>query len=271
VRRKHELRRIRVGHFVRAAIPIAIVLVFSAKRVEYHVGEPIGLISTNGPLNEVFGRCHNQGIESYTGAKPGTGERSGFGPPPFYLLREREARNPRSWIQLDPAMGYDLKFRGRMWDKEPLRKIAADCVAKTGWAKQAKYAATHVLMLWGYNITWPDSGKPEFRPIMKVAHDINVVVLMPPTVFAMFLALRRRWTRQALLALHLWALVIVSILYFGDTRFRAPYDGIALVLGADVVVRFGKRALAWLLSRRWHAAGSSADTIAPTVSAAAGT
>jgi hypothetical protein len=244
--RRKQLRGIRFGHLLRAAIPMALILAFSAKRVEHHTGQWLSLVSTNGPLNYAFGRCHNSGMESYTGKKPGTGERSMFGPPPYYLLRERETKRPDSWVRLNPAMGYDLKFRGRMWDKEPLGKLADECIAKTGWSGQLRYAATHVLLLWGYNVTWPDSAQPKFREYIRIAHDVNVVTLMPPAIFAMFLAFRKRWARFGLIALHLWALTVVAILYFGDTRFRAPYDGLAIVLAAEVVIHFGRRFLGWL-------------------------
>ena len=35
-----------------------------------------------------------------------------------------------------------------------------------------------------------------------------------------------------LLAVHVWALLVVAMVYFGDTRLRAPYDGILITLAA---------------------------------------
>ena len=48
---------------MRAVVPFALILGFSAYRVHVHT-EKWGLVSTNGPLNAVFGRCHNTGLEA---------------------------------------------------------------------------------------------------------------------------------------------------------------------------------------------------------------
>jgi hypothetical protein len=251
--RRRQLRGIRLGHLARAAIPLALILAFSAKRVHHHTGKWMGLVSTNGPLNYTFGRCHNASMESYTGRKPGTGERMLFGPPSLNLLRKREKKNPDTWMKLDPAMSYHLKFRGRMWDKEPLAKLADECTAKTGWSGQLRYAATHVVLLWGYNITWPDVMRMKYREYTRFTYDLNLVLLTPSAIFAMFLTFRRRWASFGLLTVHLWALTLVAILYFGDTRFRAPYDGLIVVLVAHVLVHYGRQRIGWLttLPSRW--------------------
>ena len=66
----------------------------------------------------------------------------------------------------------------------------------------------------------------------------------------MALAFRRRHARRMLLALHVFGLFLVAVVYFGDTRLRAPYDGIlvtlAVVTYAGGVRRIGRE----LASRR---------------------
>jgi hypothetical protein len=48
-----------------------------------------------------------------------------------------------------------------------------------------------------------------------------------------------------LLALHVWALFVTSMLYFGDTRYRAPYDGILTILAVMMVPEI----VGWLRGR----------------------
>ncbi|MEO7332121.1 MAG: hypothetical protein ABI193_26330, partial [Minicystis sp.] len=61
---------------------------------------------------------------------------------------------------------------------------------------------------------------------------VHAIVILPPAALLMLLAFRRKHARILLLALHMWAEVLVAMLYFGDTRYRAPYDGVLIVLAA---------------------------------------
>jgi hypothetical protein len=231
------------GLVPRALVPLALILAFSAARLHWHSGH-WGLISTNGPLNAVFGRCHNTGLAAK--ARDGGGF---FGPPSLgaLLAYEKEHKNPI--FTLDPAMGVTITFTGHMWDEAPNRKLAADCVKKTGWLRQAKYAVTHVVLLWGYNIIWPDQGQPKYRMKMAVFCVAHSIAIMPPAALAMILAFRRRRARSMLLALHVWSQVLTAMLYFGDTRYRAPYDGLLTILAIQFVL-VGVRWLRGLRGRR---------------------
>lgn len=252
VLRRRVFHRFKLGLAVRAALPLAIVLAISAWRVHWHMGTKVDvdhLISTNGPLNRVFGRCHNTGLKAQ--ARDGSGF---FGPPAFGALLQYQKEHKREFIplRLDPAQGETITFSGHMWDAEPTNKVAAECVKKTGPWRQAKYALTHVVLLWGYNIIWPDMGhKPMFRYPMATFCVAHAILIMPPAVLAMVLAFRRRRARSMLLALHVWGLMLTSMLYFGDTRYRAPYDGILTILAIALVpeiVRVLRRG--W--ERVWH-------------------
>jgi hypothetical protein len=108
----------------------------------------------------------------------------------------------------------------------------------------------HVVLLWGYNTIWPDGGK--FRLPMAIAGGVHTVAFLPPAALAMFLAFRRRRARTMLLALHVWAVVAMAMLYFGDTRYRAPYDGVIIVLAIDTYViafRGVRSAIRWLRAK----------------------
>jgi Dolichyl-phosphate-mannose-protein mannosyltransferase len=225
--RRRAWKHFTPGLGVRAAVPFALILGFSAYRVHVHT-EKWGLVSTNGPLNAVFGRCHNTGLEAVV-----PGSRGFFGPPAFGSLFQYGKEHKDALFTLDPILGEKLTIQGHMWDTEPNYKLAASCVRKTGLLKQARYALTHVVLLWGYNIIWPDQGqKPRWREPMAISQVAHNVVVLPAAAVALLLAFRRRRARAMVLALQVWSLFVTSMLYFGDTRYRAPYDGVLIVLAA---------------------------------------
>lgn len=248
--RPRAFRRFSLGFYPRVALPIAIVIALSAFRIHWHLGTRVDtdhLISTNGPMNRVFGRCHNTALVAK--AHDGGGW---FGPPALGALWAYETKEHRSPLfPLDPARGTTIHFRGHMWDAAPTDAISADCVKKTGTLRQAKYAITHVVLLWGYNIIWPDMGNAlKWRIPMAIFCFAHAILIMPPAAVAMFLAFRRRRARSMVLALHLWGLLVVSMLYFGDTRYRAPYDGILTILAVVTYAEIGPRVSRAIARRR---------------------
>ncbi|MDI3286070.1 hypothetical protein [Polyangium sp. 15x6] len=236
--RRRALPRVRPAHLARALVPIVLVLAVSAARFHHHMGR-VGLISANGPLNYAFGRCHAVDIEART-----RGYYASFGPPPMGYLAYRDKKYPGAFVRLDPALGVKLTVQGTMWNEGPFHALARKCVATTGLVRQARYALGHVVLLWGYNIVWPDSGTDEYRRLMRRAIDLHNVLLLPPMLVAFAASVRRHLARHALLSAHLVALVLMAMIYFGDVRYRVPYDGIVIALAFDGYTRL----LGWVRS-----------------------
>ncbi|MFO0756471.1 MAG: glycosyltransferase family 39 protein [Byssovorax sp.] len=232
--RKQAWKNMHRTLWIRVFVPLGVILAFSSVRLYWHTsnhwkGGIIGLVSTNGPLNYAFGRCHATGIEA--NAKDGKGF---FGPPPFgsLLYFGKDKAHPPI-LPLDPAMGETVRFSGHMWDAPVIYDVARQCVQKTGYYRQFKYALTHVVLLWGYNIPWPDQGqKPQFRDPMLLWSGLHNIFILPPAALLLFLSFRKKRARMMLVSLHVWAEVLVAILYFGDTRYRVPYDGLLILLAA---------------------------------------
>lgn len=219
---------------VRAAAPLALILAFSAHRLHEQTGS-LGVVSTNGPLNFVFGRCHNTGLEAKT-----RDSRSFFGPPSLGSLLEFEREHPGSIVKLDPAFGEKLTIRAPMWDAAANYRLAASCVKRTGYLRQVSYAVTHVALLWGYNSMWPDQGQePSWRVPMVISCRAHALFILPPVALALILAWQRRRARSMLLALHVWSMIVIAMFYFGDTRYRAPYDGLLIVLAVQTYLEVG--------------------------------
>jgi hypothetical protein len=219
-----------------ALAPFAVVLAFSAAHFYYHTDQ-WGLVSTNGPLNSVFGRCHNTGLDAITG-----GYRGFFGPPALGALLEhekdaRKRRQGRPLFTLDPVFAERLQISATMTDAEANRKLASACVAVAGLARELRFSVTHVVLLWGYNIPWPDQGQqPKWRKPMEISCALHNAVFLVPAAAALLLGFRRRRARSMLLGLHVFSLVVTAMLYFGDTRYRVPYDGLLIVLAMQTYV-----------------------------------
>ncbi len=223
--RRRTWRRVRLRVIGPAlAAPLALVLVVSAARVHFHTGH-YGFIAANGPLNFAFGRCHATVITSEAPDRKGY-----YAPPSLADLGSYPTRHPGAWLTLDPALGTTLNVHGHMWDPAPLYELAARCVRATGPARQLRYAISHVALLWHYDIAWPDVGQGRFRPYMEESQLLHEWLVLPAALVAMALAFRRQRARAMLLALHVFALLAVAVIYFGDARLRAPYDGILVTL-----------------------------------------
>jgi hypothetical protein len=217
----------------RVALPLLLVLGLSSYRLHRHTGR-LGLVSANAPMNLVFGRCHNTGLDAVAPDRTAF-----FGPPAFGALLHHERRGERPLFTLDPALGERLAIEGHMWDAEPSLALARACVTETGYARQLRYALTHVVLLWTYNSIWPDMGSPRWGRVMDLACLAHDLAFVWATVVALLLSFQRRRARWMLLSLHVLSLVITAAVFFGDTRYRAPYDGVIMILALQVYVEAG--------------------------------
>lgn len=245
----------------RIAAPIALVLVASAVRFHALTGE-VGFISSNGAMNLVFGRCHNYVLDVEL-----PGFRMVFAPAAMGALRAHEVAHPGSPIRLDaahveppprgkgavqraiasrapasraPAAPSPLVVHAHLHDEEALRAVAADCVKKTGIVRQIRYSLTHVVMLWHTNELWPDGDTPRWGGRVREWSWIHNRLILPAAAAALLAGLARRRRGHVYLALPLAALVATAMIYFGDTRFRVPHDGILIALAADGYARAAK-------------------------------
>ncbi|MEX1367105.1 MAG: glycosyltransferase family 39 protein [Nannocystaceae bacterium] len=237
------LPRLRLTLMLQALVPLVLLGAFSAYRLHHHTGR-LGLISENGKFNQVFGRCHNNKIRALP---DGPGRRlTSFGPPPLIQLEKREAKMPGVWPGLDPIREREIEYRGYIGDSEILGEIIRGCVEKTGWTKQVEYSVVNAMLLWRYNIMWPDSGKSLWRESVKQWGMIHSNLFAVPALIALFAVfVRRRATGLAIVSLHLWALLIIAVLILGGIRFRAPYDPLIIIMAVEVYAV----AAAWLWVR----------------------
>jgi len=284
--RRRQLRGATLYRLAIACVPLALLLLFSAIRTTRHIrvhdpGE-FALVSTNDALNYTFGRCHSVSIEAKT-----KGYRSFFGPPSLGSLHfgAKDLKKKKKWVPLElaPALPNDaacesnkkhiekkeptepcLLIEGKMWSRDVLGALSRKCVATSGYGRQAYYAFTHVVLNFGFNIAWPDSGQKlretfigpikisNGRPIMEAWQVGFGATVVPFALIACVLSFWKRRARDGMLAMHLFAAMLVAALYFGDTRLRTPYDCLLIILGLDLIARIFRwigRRTATLLAR----------------------
>ncbi len=227
---RKQMPKARWRLWLQMCLPLVAVLAFSSWRLHYHT-QRIGLVSENGKFNQVFGRCHNKKITALPDRPPR--RRTSFGPPPLIQLAKRAQRNPGEWPQLEPALEEDFEYRGYIGDEKILGDFIARCVQKTGYLKQAEYSLVNVFLLWRYNVMWPDSGKAAWQEHARRWGLFVANVLAIPALITLITVAWRRFWKLGLLALHLWAVTIVAIFYFGDQRIRSVYDAVIVVLAFE--------------------------------------
>lgn len=215
-------------------VPIAIVAMLSAHRVHHHT-DRWGFVSTNGGFNLAFGRCHPTRL-SATDTRS-----SGFEVPSLkHLATFQDKHGWKPIVDLDPAYGTDLKIEGEIWDESAARKLAGECMQRTGPLRQLKYSATHLLLLYAYNLPWPTKG------VVANVWAILQVAWIPGLVVALFRIVRQPDSRNGLVAAQVFALLAVAWIFFGEARLRVPYDPFIMWLALSVYVPIGLR----LRSRR---------------------
>lgn len=236
--RRRSLPKLRLRRLWPVVIPVAIALVGAAARTKHHSGRA-SLVSQNGALNRVFGRCHNKFTH---------GLGSGFGPPSFDLLDQLERHHPWQPLKLLPARGLEVRVRVPLTNGEVLNDLADDCVARTGLARQARYAVTHVALLWA-DSGWPDASQARWRPASEAWQRVHLTLLFVPLWIALFAGLGRKRARVGLVALYVWSLILLVMLFFGSGRIRMPYDGIIIALAMSQWGRWFERITAWWRQR----------------------
>jgi hypothetical protein len=156
--------------------------------------------------------------------------------------------------------GGEIQYRGYIGDREIQGEIVRECVRRTGLVGQAKYGLTHVALLWGYNSMWPDQANPKprsvdtlwrWRVMTDMWKDWHNWYLMPAALLGLaFVFSPRRHLGQGIVALNLWGLLIVAVLYIGGIRFRIPYDPLIIVIASQTYTLVYERLRSLVEKRR---------------------
>src|SRR5690606_3241465 len=149
-----------------------------------------------------------------------------FRPPPL-LQVEAHVRKAREQgiapkVDLKPALGDAISYRGYIGDREKHMEFIRKCIAITGWWTQLEYSWTNAVLLWRHNTPWPDSGRATWRKPSKWWTQLHRALFAIPGLIGivfMFLPGPRN-AKLGLLSVNVLALVTLAAIYFGGTRHR---------------------------------------------------
>jgi hypothetical protein len=219
--------------YLRVAVPWLAILIFSSARHHRLTGR-FGLISENGNLNRVFADTTVAKVEAHWVTPNGEPWFYWFEPPTKKYFGEREH------VIIDGYIG-DPEVLGRV-RKEHLQGKS------TFW--RVRRAFNNVRLLWDLNDPWPEEDGAHQNAPNRTRHKLqrgfNGVTRwgVIPLMLLGLLLVRKRAGTMIILA-HLVTLVVLSMLFFPEARYRVPYDPFMLILASAGVVRLVQ------IVRRW--------------------
>lgn len=260
VRREHTPAKWR--HVGIVAAPLAVTLAFSLVRFHHHTGR-WGGVAESAAINFTLARCQHPRLQGYrtpeefardpslkAGRSVGVasyaqrladkntdrllGLRPAFGRTPT----QYEIDGPSGPLPIRISeRGTSIQYVGHHTDPEIHAAIARACAAQTGLLGQVRTSLSNLAGLWFFNAQWPDNsdrGQP-FQPWSDAFVSIFQWLIWLPSTLGALWAVRdaRRSPGLALCALPLVAIAVVAAVWFGEIRFRTPYDPLALLLAVE--------------------------------------
>jgi 4-amino-4-deoxy-L-arabinose transferase-like glycosyltransferase len=140
------------------------------------------------------------------------------------------------------ARGVNVNFPNRdIWDQGFFYAQAFACIARDG-VGHVHMLLRNIFDMGLSTVPWPPSNDPGVRDVVKLAN-IAYVIALPFIVAGAIGLIRRRWASgggrgELVMLVQLATVLVAAIVYFGDPRYRTPYDvfGLAL-LGAVIAGR----------------------------------
>jgi len=197
-------------------LPVAAVLVLNAHAAGRFVG-----LSENGGLNFFQGHCPVNTVRM---------EKRGVGGLVF-----------ASPVVVQQNTGHDYYFADRAeWDQPFFFHLGIDCIRADG-VGHLRVVAHNVADLGITSVPWPPSEEPLLRHFARPANLAYSWAIAAIVVFAAALAREKRGrsaSRPGLLIAHLVCVLPTAIVFYGDPRFRVPYDVFGLGLSAILLTTY---------------------------------
>jgi Dolichyl-phosphate-mannose-protein mannosyltransferase len=214
------VRRIRgrVAPLIALAAGSALVLALVVAHEALIVGRVVG-VSENSGVTFYLGHCD---IRRVTTGTPETLTYQFQTPVATQLDRGKNAVFPDHQI----------------WDQEFFYAQGMSCIAADGLA-HARVIVRNIYDMGLSTIPWPPSNDEGLKEVVSFTN-VGYVLLLPFIVVGTIRKIRRLWPlgagRGELMLLGQLSLALVTaIVYFGDPRFRVPFDVFGLALAASLV------------------------------------
>ena len=147
---------------------------------------------------------------------------------------------------------------GYIGDAKLLGDLRREFLADKSFTWRVRRAVRNVRLLAEWNYPWPEEEWARRTPwrhsVQELFNDAVRVGVLPLAALGMLVARKR--APLAVFASHLATVVVLSMLFFPEARYRCPYDPMLLVLaagGVGAIVALLRRLLrgpgAWLRAR----------------------
>ena len=194
--------------FILGYLPIYLLLIFHT----YQLTGELGFVSTNGGLNFYQGRSHVKGIK-FNDAQRG-----------FYFFFASPVAIQK---------GYDFNTSFDFGPYESTRLFAEGMKeAKKDIPRTISFSLGHIIDLFHTTVIWPSccaGGVNE--KFVKYFNIFFIYLIILPSFLLMLFKFRELVFSAAILPyVAIASNILVVIIYYGDPRFRVPYDMFSIIL-----------------------------------------
>src|SRR4029079_2892673 len=131
------------------------------------------------------------------------------------------------------------------WGQDFVYALAFDCIRQDGVA-HLRTLARGVLDMTLTSVPWPMAVEPDLGPGIAFTNALYSIALPVILAGAVWLIRERRRrgepAGEAVMLAHFACVLLTALLFFGDPRYRQPYDLFALALAASLIRLLLRRA-----------------------------
>ncbi len=204
-------------------LPVALVVGFSAAR-HYAITGDVALVSANGPLGRFFADTSYKTIKARQTLPSGR-------------IRVKEFTPPARSSRLGFREAYH--FEGWRCDASKLEPERRRVVRSKGWLYRPYLIQRNVRLLFFDNALWPErkeTRRPPWRKDMLETAAWMAYGLLPLSALGLLTLVFRRRPGLELAGLHVATMVFAAAFYFGEVRYRVPYDAVLILLAVQGVL-----------------------------------
>ena len=191
-------------------LPLCIFLMIRYNSI---TGE-FGLISSNGGMNFFQGRSHIKDVNCYD---PGNGR--------YYLFASPIAHHKNYF--------YNDTFNAGPYDSHFFYKLGIEFARSQPW-KSVGYSFGHVYDMLFITDVWPSSISKKPPPyISRFFNTLNIfIVTIPAFIACIFYWRSLRSGPGILIIFPILVIILTSMIFYGDPRYRVPFDIFFIMLAA---------------------------------------
>ncbi len=217
-------------------VPMVLIVGYSAYR-HHEITGRYHLISDNGAIGRFFADTNYRriiadrirGDGSVITKKNGKPATRTFQPP------ARSSRNGFKGV---------YQFEGHIANPEALDKERKRVQADLSLLENLEMRKRNLYFLFLDNLLWPErrEAKEGTRKLLLLHwNDLFAYIVCPLALVGIVTLVRRRNLGLELAAIHIATMLYAAIFYFGEVRYRVPYDGICLMLALQAIWFFARK------------------------------